>query len=103
MPNVVRRAGSLKRAINFTGMLESKERERLTDALEMWLIRHPDPDEPAFRVSRTGELTPREVVEAVTLQSELGEAVLEILEFSVRRSSLEEVTSNFESGSFAER
>ncbi len=77
-------------------MLDASERERLTGALEVWLDRHPSPDEPAILVSGEGELSPRETVKAVVAQSELGEAVLQILEFSVRRSSLEEVATSFE-------
>jgi hypothetical protein len=79
-------------------MLDSNEREALTYSLNVWLEHHPEPDVPVFRIAGDGELTPREVVEAVNNRSEIGNGILDILEFSVRRSSIDEVTSSFEHG-----
>ena len=78
-------------------MLSEYERRRLADALVVWLDGHPEPDEPAFRIAQERvELSPRQVVAAVTEGEPLGRQILAILEYGVRRTSLDEVARSFE-------
>ncbi len=77
-------------------MLNVEERDQLSHALNAWLLRHPTPDEPVYRLAGDGALSPRQVVKEVDARSETGLAILEILEYSVRRSSLEDVVASFD-------
>jgi hypothetical protein len=78
-------------------VLSDFERERLTSALGSWIESHPEPDVPAFRIAQeAGELTPRQIVASVAENDHLGRQVLAILEYNVRRTSLEEVATDFE-------
>jgi hypothetical protein len=78
-------------------VLREDERQRITQALGTWLEGHPEPDEPVFRIARAaGDLTPRQVFRSVAERDQLGEEILAILEYSIRRTSLEEVASNLE-------
>jgi hypothetical protein len=78
-------------------VLSDFERQRLTSALGTWLERHPEPDLPAFRIAQERvELTPRQIVASVVENDHLGQQVLAILEYSVRRTSLRRVADDFE-------
>ncbi len=78
-------------------MLSEYERQRLAGALELWLSGHPEPDEPVFRIAQERvELSPRQVVDAVSGGDQFGEQILGLLEYGVRRTSLEEVARTFE-------
>ena len=78
-------------------VLLDTERERITSALRVWLDRHPEPDLPAFRIAEEPvELTPRQIVTSVAENDHIGQQILAILEYSVRRTSLEEVTADLE-------
>lgn len=78
-------------------MLSEYERVRITQALAVWLDGHPDPDEPAFRIAQEGRsLTPRRIFTSVAENDQLGQQVLAILEYSIRRTSLEEVANDLE-------
>jgi hypothetical protein len=78
-------------------VLSGFERQRLMAALRTWLESHPEPDAPAFRLAQErAELTPRQLVASVAENDHLGQQVLAILEYSVRRTSLEEVAGDFE-------
>lgn len=78
-------------------VLRENERLRITRALGTWLEAHPAPDEPVFRIARAaGDLTPRQVFISVAENDPLGQEILSILEYSIRRTSLEEVASDLE-------
>jgi hypothetical protein len=78
-------------------MLNHDEHERLTAALYVWLQGHTTPDEPAFHLGQwEGAHSPRELVDAVARRDELGEAIIAILEFGIRRTSLEAVVEDFQ-------
>jgi hypothetical protein len=78
-------------------VLSEYERQRLAEALVVWLDGHPGPDEPAFRIGQEQmDLSPRQIVSAVLENDHLGQQVLGILEYGVRRTSLEGVARSFE-------
>ncbi len=73
------------------------------EELGRWLAAHPTPDDPVLGLgaglapgfASSSELTPRQIVEAVRLQSPQGEFVVRMLEVAIRRHSLEEVLASF--------
>jgi hypothetical protein len=78
-------------------MLRESERLRITDALRAWLEGHPEPDEPVFRIAQERtELSPRQIINAIAENDHLGQQLIAILEYSVRRTSLEEVARDLE-------
>jgi hypothetical protein len=78
-------------------MLSQFERDRIVDALRVWLDHHPEPDEPAFRLSQEAStLSPRQLVISVGEDDQLGRQILAIFEYSIRRTSLSEVVADLE-------
>src|ERR1700728_3932408 len=78
-------------------MLLDFERQRVTAALETWLDFHTEPDVPAFRIAQERtELTPRQIVGSVAENDRLGQQILAILEYSIRRTSLDNVVGDLE-------
>lgn len=73
-------------------MLQEFERQGIAEALSIWIDGHPDPDDPAFRIAQASEpLTPRQIYISVLENDPLGQQIMALLEYSVRRSSLEDV------------
>jgi hypothetical protein len=78
-------------------MLGEFERDRIVQALRVWLDRHPEPDAPAFQIAQEPRsLSPRQLVDSVGENDRLGQQILAILEYSIRRTSLEEVADDLE-------
>lgn len=79
-------------------MLRDEERVRIVQALGVWLEGHPEPDAAVFGIAAyPASLTPRQLVISVQENDEVGQGVLAILEYSIRRTSLERVARDFES------
>jgi hypothetical protein len=78
-------------------VLREFERVRIVEALRVWLDGHPEPDVPAFRIAQeVGSLSPRQIVTSVGENDRLGQQILAILEYSIRRTSLEVVARDLE-------
>ena len=78
-------------------VLNDSERARVVEALRVWLEGHPEPDEPAFEIAQeNSRLSPRRIFSSVAENDLLGQQVLAILEYSIRRTSLDEVVSDLE-------
>lgn len=84
-------------------MLDVEERFRVTQALDIWLERHPSPDDPAVHIALSystadsvSAYSARDIVRSVADDTELGRRILEILEYSIRRSSLDAVARDLE-------
>jgi hypothetical protein len=78
-------------------VLRDSERARVVVALRRWLDSHPEPDEAAFRIAQeASSLSPRQLVASVAENDRIGTQFLAILEYSIRRTSLEQVASDLE-------
>jgi hypothetical protein len=85
------------RRCSIRGVLNDSERARVVEALRVWLDGHPEPDVPAFEIAQEHTpLSPRRIFSSVAENDRLGQQVLAILEYSIRRTSLEEVASDLE-------
>jgi hypothetical protein len=76
-------------------MLSKSEERELEHALWVWVEHSSAPDEPFFGFAEISDhfMTPRELATAVSKRTANGEAFLRLLEYNVRRSSLEEVVN----------
>ena len=75
-------------------MLTQIERLQIVDALHTWAKSVPNEPVVGF-AGKDGFLTPYEIVEQVEIDSQLGQAVLSILEHGMRREGIEAVVSRF--------
>jgi hypothetical protein len=73
-------------------MLDTKERERLIEALKIWASNAPQTG--AFGFLRLADYSTRgQVLSEVQERTEDGQAMLEILEHAVRREGIDRVTA----------
>jgi hypothetical protein len=72
-------------------VLSRRERDELTQALRQWA--ESAPPGPALAMLDTDWMTPPEIAIHVAEGTDEGEAILEILEHSVRRDGLDSVVS----------
>ena len=76
-------------------MLVEEERDRILQALNRWV--ELTPQNAMFGFIGSGDfMTPREVLEAVLRQSSDGEAIMEMIEHVIRRTSLDNVIQRLE-------
>jgi hypothetical protein len=56
------------------------DRERLLEALELWVDSHPDPDDAALSEASSGTYSPRQILHEVQLDSEFGRFIVRLVE-----------------------
>lgn len=76
-------------------MLSADEVRRLVEALTLWAKQTPDIPVLGF-LQQEELMTPSEIVQAVSKQTEDGRAILGILEHGVRREGLDAVTERLQ-------
>lgn len=69
----------------------------ILDQLNIWLTRHPAPDQPALSVASFGAYSPRELCEAVEQRNEMGQFLESLILFGAtsRPGGLNEVLASF--------
>ena len=75
--------------------LNPTELQTIKDAFNDWAKNHPTPDAPAIGIGSGDILSAKEVAQAVNNGTAQGEALLEMVEHSVRREGLYKTIARF--------
>ena len=67
------------------------DEERLTGALQVWLERHPAPDQICLQLAEGVELTPRDLVGQITKRTDVGQLFLRVVDSAKERVPFDEI------------
>lgn len=75
--------------------MEEQQKQDLLRAIRVWVASHPDPDGPGITIMSSGNLSPRQIVEAIENDTENGRLLCRIFENAARAATWEEVLDSF--------
>jgi hypothetical protein len=73
--------------------LSGNDIERLIDAFEAWVERHPSPDHPAFAFGSSEPFSPRELLLDLRRGGPIGDQVLRMVRFAIEVEPLDAIVA----------
>ncbi len=75
--------------------MDGSTRQLVVSTLEQWVAAHEEPDLPALSIGLGTSLSPRQICNQVSENTEIGALIVQMIEAGAERTSMDEVLWSF--------